>query len=116
MDNKKNESAYVDSIRSTQGKNNIVLPLIALGLDLSPILLVYLSSFIQRFSSLAILFIVVMPIAGLVTGVVSLNRGKGRMGIAGKVIAIAAIVLPLALIALIIIFFIGASTGIISLM
>jgi len=61
---------------------------------------------------LAILF----PIAGLITGIAALRQGKEQIGRAGKIIAIIAIALPLLFVLLVILFFAGAVTGIISLM
>ena len=104
-----------DTVNIHQSKNEIALPLVALGLDFLPFLLGFLNSrqiMIPMFSLLTIL----APIAGIITGVAALSRGKVRIGAVGKTIAIISIALPLALVALIIIFFIGAATGLISLM
>jgi len=97
-------------------KNKIGLPLIALGLDFLPVLLVYINSLTQGAISFILLLIVALPIAGLITGIVALSQGKGKIGIVGKIIAIIAIALPVIVIALIVIFFIGVATGLISLM
>jgi len=111
------ENHYVDAqeknaVAHTQ-KEEIGLPLVALGLDVLPIFLVYLGLPLPSF---VYLFILLSPIAGLITGIVALSRGKARIGLMGKVISIIAIVLPLFLIILIIIVFIGAMTGTISFM
>ena len=92
------------------------LPLIALCLDFVPVLLVLIGSLIQGLSSFALLFMILSPIAGLMTGIISLNKGKDRIGVIGRTLAIIAVTLPLALIVIILIFFIGAATGLISLM
>ena len=97
-------------------KNTIGLPLVALGLDLAPVLLIWLSSLGTVMSAFALMLAVMMPLAGLTTGIVALVRGKGKLGLAGKIIAIIAVALPLALVAFIIVFFIGAMTGVISFM
>ena len=107
-----NISAEAIKIRN----NGIGLPLIALGLDLAPVLLIVLNSIIQGVLSFTFLFMVLLPIAGLITGVVALTLGKDRIGRTGKIIAIIAISLPLAFVLFIIVFFIGAVTGVISLM
>ena len=95
--------------------NGIGLPLIALGLDILPVLLLYLASF-ARSTSFILLFIVLVPIAGLITGITALIRGKGQIGIISKMIAIIAVALPLAAVAFILLFFVGVMTGVISLM
>ena len=97
-------------------RNGIVLPLIALGLDLAPIPIVFLGSITRGLTSVPFLFVVLFPIAGLITGIFSLARGKGRIGNTGKVLAIIAISLPLTLVIFVLAFFIGAVTGLISLM
>jgi len=97
-------------------KKEIGLPLVALGLDLAPVLILALGSIIRGVSSFGLLFVVLLPIAGLITGVVSLAVGKSRMGKIGKILAIIAISLPIAFVLSIIVFFIGVTTGLISLM
>jgi hypothetical protein len=57
-----------------------------------------------------------LPVAGLITGIFSLTLGEGQIGKPGKILAIIAISLPAALVLSIIVIFIGAATGLISLM
>ena len=98
-------------------RNEIVLPLTALGLDLAPVLIFLLNSSIAwGFTAIALLFVVLFPVAGLIMGTAALTLGKGKMSKIGKTLAIIAISLPLAVVLLIIIIFIGAVTGLISLM
>ena len=97
-------------------KNGIGLPITALGLDLAPALIIFLGSIIRGLTSVTLLFTVLFPVAGLITGIVSLTLGKDRIGKIGKILAIIAISLPLALVLSIIVFFIGVVTGLISLM
>ncbi|MCL1838236.1 MAG: hypothetical protein FWG47_02835 [Propionibacteriaceae bacterium] len=101
--------------RSTSG-----LPLIALGLDLVPVAILWLGWYRLNDSGLlgsVLLFIAaISPMAAIIMGFVYLSRGKKRTGIAGRIVAIAAIALPLALVAFVLFFFIGVATGIISLM
>jgi len=97
-------------------KNGIGLPIIALGLDLAPVLIVILSSTLRGTTAFVLLFVVLLPVAGLITGIFSLSLGKGRIGKPGKVLAIIAISLPLALVIFILVIFIGVVTGLISLM
>ena len=97
-------------------KNEIGLPLLALGLDLAPVLIVILSSIIRGTTAFVLLFAVLLPVAGLITGIAALTLGKGRIGKPGKVLSIIAISLPLALVIFILVIFIGVVTGLISLM
>jgi len=116
MESNIDDTHDVISTITIQHKNEIGLPLIALGFDILPILIVFLRSLFSGLSSFVLLFILVSPIAGLIMGVVSLSRGEKRIGIVGKIIAIVAIALPLVMVALIVAFFIGVATGVISLM
>ena len=98
-----------------ENENTIGLPLLALVLDILPILiLIIFSSALKH--GLSFLFIVLPPIAGATTGVVSLCLEKG--GLVGKRLAIIAIALPLSLVAIIVVFsivFFSVSTaGVIS--
>jgi hypothetical protein len=99
-----------------QRKNNIVLPLIALGLDLFPILVITIGSLGLNLPGVMFLFALLSPIGGFVLGISALAKGKKVIGRRGKILAIIAVALPAAFVALIIIFFIGAATGLISLM
>ena len=97
-------------------KNGLGLPIIALGLDLAPVLLIFLYSITRGATAFVLLFAVLFPIAGLITGIVYLSQGKGKIGSIGKILAIIAISLPLAVVLLFLVIFIGAVTGLISLM
>ena len=94
----------------------IALPLIALGLDLAPVLISFLASITRGVLAFTLLFMVLLPVAGLTTGIVSLSLWKDRIGKIGKILAIIAVSLPLAVVLFIIVIFIGAATGLISLM
>ena len=94
----------------------IGLPLIALGLDLAPVFIITFGSLTGRVPPFALLFTVLLPIAGLIMGIVSLSLGKSRIGKIGKTLAIITVSLPLAFVTFIVLFFIGAATGVISLM
>ena len=95
--------------------NKIRLPLIALSLDFLPIIFVVLG---LRVGLAAVynLLTLLLPVAGLITGVIYLSRGKDKISKLGKILAIIAIALPLSVVTFIILFFIGVTTGIISLM
>ena len=98
-------------------KNGIALPIVALGLDLAPILIIVLNSIIRGgVLASALLFAVLLPMTGLITGIVSLSLWKDRIGRIGKILAIIAVSLPVACVLFIIVIFIGAVTGLISLM
>ncbi len=112
-----NQADDVRDINAETGvhPNKLTLPLVALGLDLLPVLLGFLGSFgisVPMYS----LFVILSPTVGLITGIAALNQGKARIGLTGKIIAVIAVALPLAFVALIVVFFIGAVTGMISLM
>ena len=116
MDNQVDYSPHVSSSADAPHRNHkITLPLVALGLDLGPVLLIILSS-LRIGNAVFVLLFILAPAAGLITGTVALTRGKKRLGLAGMIIAIVAVALPLAFVALIISFFIGAATGMITLM
>ena len=97
-------------------RNGIVLPIVALGLDLAPVLIFLLNLVTRSLPSFTLLFMVLFPVAGLITGIVALTLGKGKISKIGEILAIIAMSLPLALVLFIVIFFIGAVTGLISLM
>ena len=97
-------------------KNGIGLPITALGLDLAPVLIIFLNSIMRGLTAVSLLFVVFLPIAGLITGVVALTLRKDQIGKIGKILAIIAISLPGAVVLCVIGIFIGAVTGLISLM
>lgn len=94
----------------------ITLPVIALMLDFLPFAVFYLRFFNSGFESFAIMLFLLCPIVGLILGVVAISKGKKVVGKAGMIIAILAVSLPLLLATLIILFYVGVSTGIIALM
>lgn len=115
MDIRSNNTEDANSATNAHHKKELSLPLIALGLVLLPVLLLYISSFGATIPMLS-LFVILSPVVGLLTGISALNMGKERIGSFGKTIAIIAIALPLGLVTLIVLFFIGVTTGMISLM
>ena len=98
-----------------QSQNRILLPLIALGLDFLPIFMGYLMSFGIRIPAVNLLMIL-SPISGLILGIVALSKGKAHIGTIGKIVALFAVALPLAIIGLVIFIVVGAATGLISFM
>ena len=115
MENKFNNEQNGNSIATINQKKEIALPLVAVLLS-SPIALVFLVALGWGLPSFAVLFMVLSPIAGLITGIMSLCRGKKRNGVVGMILSIIAIALPASIVILIIVFLIGVSTGLISLM
>ena len=97
-------------------KNGLGLSIIALGLDLAPVLIIFINSIMRGFTAVSLLFVVLFPVAGLIMGVVALTLGKGRICRIGKILCIIAISLPLTVVLCVIVIFIGAVTGLISLM
>ena len=96
-------------------QNDLRLPLLALGLDLFPLFLGYLSSFGLEIP-LFFLIVLLSPLMGLLTGIAALDKGKQHIGTFGQAIATLAIALPVAIVVLIFLFLVGAYTGLISLM
>jgi hypothetical protein len=91
--------------------------MIALALDLLPVLLVFLLNSLRGgVSSIIILAMIASPIAGVIIGFCAIREGKQEVGIAGMIISIAAIALPLVFVLAVVMFFIGATTGVITLM
>lgn len=115
MENKLNDKQNTNSIVAAHHKKEMVFPLIAVGLSLS-IIPLFLCTLMWELPSFVILFMVMLPIAGFITGIASLCRGKKRIDKVGMILSITAIALPVSIVLLIIIFFIGAATGLISLM
>ena len=114
-----NQSLYTQDTNLTDNtpqKKELGLPLVAFGLSFVPALLVFFGSLGLELPGFAFLFIILLPVAGLITGIGSLSRGKERIGIAGKIFAIIAIALPASAVAFIFVFFFGAALGIVSLM
>jgi len=97
-------------------KNKIGLPITAFGLSLVPFVLAFLNWLGVALSSVVFLLAVLLPTAGLIMGILSLCWGKKQIGVVGVVFAILAIALPTAIVILIIGFFVGVTTGVISLM
>ena len=97
-------------------EQKITLPVVALFLDLFPFFPIFLTSLHLEIRSFFWFVFLTAPILGLLLGVFSLTLGKKQIGTAGRIFAIIAIALPLSCIVFILIFFIGAATGLISLM
>ena len=99
----------------------LILPITALCLSLLPILVFIISLFglaggFGGFATFALLPALLAPIIGLVTGVIYLSKVKEQKCKLGKIFAITAICIPLSVVAFVVVFFIGAVTGIIPLM
>ena len=114
MDNNLTTVQHLDAIPVAR-KTKLTLPLLSLGLVFMPIA-VFLAARYVLVAGIPMLFALLFPIAGVVTGIAALRQGKEQIGKAGKIIAIISIALPLLLVLLVVLFFIGAVTGIISLM
>ena len=118
MENEALDQQNADSTTAARRKNEIGLPLIALGLVIVPILAFLFLVVLLKLHDLLefmFLFIVLSPIAGIITGILSLVRGKGRIGLAGKILAVTAISLPVIFIIFPILYLsIGVATGVIS--
>lgn len=115
MDNEAKNADNVNSVTETKIKAKIGIPLIALGLDLLPFIWIFIS-YIGVYILISPLVIILSPIAGLILGISALSRGKKYNGLLGNILAIITIAIPVSLVVLIIVLYIGAATGIISLM
>ena len=97
-------------------KKEIGLPLLALFLDFAPILVFHLGVTEYISNTFMPIIVILSPIVGVVLGITALAKGEERIGLFGKAISIIAVAVPVSLVALVILFFVGASTGIISFM
>lgn len=113
MNNESNNEKNTSIETNNHGKN-MVLPLVALGLVCLPFIFAFFNSF-GIGTPMHSLLIILSPMVGCIVGIAALQK-KDRISSVGRIIAIIAVALPLAFVALVIIFFIGAATGLISLM
>ena len=120
MEDRFDDKPESNSEKPVQNKNKIGLPLIALSLGLFPVLLFLLLSALRGgrggLTSLIMLVMVSSPVAGMMMGISALRIGKASIGTAGMIIAGIAVVLPLILLAVPVVFLIGVTTGLITLM
>ena len=118
MENKSHDTQSVNSAADRQSKNKLTLPLIALCLSVLPVPIIIITLFglAAGFAAVMLLPTLLSPVVGLVMGVIYLSKGKARTCRCGKILAVIAIALPLSAVVFVIIFFIGAMTGIIPLM
>ncbi|MDR0489159.1 MAG: hypothetical protein LBG99_07180 [Propionibacteriaceae bacterium] len=93
------------------------LPLLALGLVFLPVLVGYIVTWMGVYiTGVVLLITMVGPIAGLIIGAICLSRAKNRIGVVGVILAAIAVAIPVIIIVFVLFFFIGAYTGLISLM
>ena len=85
-----------------------------LAFSLVPLVVIPLVTLIPMWTG-SLLFALLCPIIGAIVGVVAMTRPGGLKPV-GRVLSIGAIALPTAFVALIIFWFVGAMTGLISLM
>ena len=113
MNNEANNEK-VTPVETNMQRNNMVMPLVALGLVSVPFIFVLLSS-LGIHIPMSSLLAIISPIAGCIVGISALQK-KEKISRAGKIIAWIAVVLPLAFVALVFILFFGVVTGLIPLM
>lgn len=119
MESKDKDAQGMDSAATVHNKMELKLPLIAFALSILPFILFCLHALtpaLRGLTSLILLLLICSPMAGLILGIVSLSVGKGRIGLAGKILAGVAVAVPIACVALVVTFFVGVNTGLISLM
>lgn len=112
MDSQFNQSSDENPNR----RKSTTRPIVALVLDLLPFAVFYLPFFRGEIFGPSIFVALISMLMGLCTGISALYDGVDVIGRAGKAIAIIAVAIPAALVTFIIIFFIGAATGMISFM
>lgn len=94
MENQFNNVPEKKLATNIQQKAKIGLPIIALALDFAPILFVFLASLHEAFLVLLLIGIF-SPIIGIILGIIALCQGRKRIGTAGIIISIIAIILPI---------------------
>jgi hypothetical protein len=98
---------------ANDGENGMLLPLVALGLELLPVLIVFVGLRFRGVSSALLLIAVALPIIGFVIAIQSLCLMKKRGGLAGKLIAGVAVALPPVFVVSVVLLFLGAvSSGV----
>ena len=116
MENQTIEEKATGSSTTVPHIKSLRLPALALGLSLLPLIIALLHLLILRMPNVAALFAILLPVAGLTLGVLSLCRGKTRIGKSGALLSIFAIALPSLAVISVALFFVGAMTGLIALM
>ena len=117
MDNENFEARAPDQPADEQRKYDIRLPLLALGFIVISIGFIFIYDSTILYNLGIDLFLVVLPISGIITAIAALSKGKKVIGPVGKALAIVALVIPCSAIALLItvliIFNYGASIGLV---
>ena len=103
-----------DSPETTHNKSSIAWPIIAVALALLPVLIFFLSVIRANLPFDTIAFVLLSPIVGLVLGIAILSRGKARVSLAGRVLSIIAVIIPLSYLAYVVVIMISLQTGAIS--
>ncbi len=109
MENQTNEISRKISVKN---KRPLLLSIAALLLEILPFILLSLVGG----NGFALLLLLMAPIAGLILGVDLLRKGKKNIGIFAMIGAVIAVALPILLIGVIVVLFIGITTGLIPLM
>ena len=101
MKNKLNDIKKSNIETQIQHKNGIAMSLIALGLDLISVVIGIQVIIGIAMPSFVLLPLILSPIAGVIIGVIVLNREKGQPNSIGTTIAKIAVVVPIVILALI---------------
>ncbi|MCL2070935.1 MAG: hypothetical protein FWH07_01735 [Oscillospiraceae bacterium] len=96
--------------------NKLLLPILALSIEVAAALLFLLGSMFQIAGGFVVLFAILLLISGFILAIAGLGNGVKEIGKPGLVLSIIAIAIPLAPVLFIIVFLIGAATGMIALM
>jgi hypothetical protein len=110
IENKLIGAQSANSITTEYNEIEIGLPIFAVCLDILPVLVVFLDKYTNGgLPAFVFLAATLAPIAGLISGIVSLSKGKARIGLVGFILAVAAIGLPLSIIGFVIFFIFGVT-------
>ena len=106
-----------EAVGGVNRRNKISLPQIALFLMLVPVLFGFVNSILPpHLAAISVLITVLSPLVGLIVAIYSLISGSKDNGSLGRRVAIIVCSIPLGFIAFFFIIYVGAATGIISLM
>ena len=116
MDIKNDENQEKEAIAPSPRNKYGLLAILSLLFSLTPFVLWLTPMLGVNFGSYSLLAGLLLPIVGLFIAVFLLTSGKNEIGKAIRIICIAAIVIPITLVILLVVFFIGIYTNTISLM
>ena len=108
----------VESLKNTETpKKSISIALIAIGCSLAPFISLIINLLgIGIYSSIYFMIIAILPIIGLVFGIMYLSQKKDQKNSLGTMLAIIAIIIPVFFIVVIVIYFVASINNTITMM